>query len=345
LIDGLSAGEIADHIGAIVVGDPAIMVRSVGALEKVESGGLSFCVGSRNVALLAECSASVVIVSSEMAPIPDKVLLCHPNPKLGFAHAVRLLFPLKKWDSHVSSLAFVDSDAVVRESQVEPFAVICAGAQVSGARIGAHAYIGEGVIVRPGAYVMPHAVVLDRCVIGEGSQVFPGAVLGADGFGFVSTPDGQVSVPQIGGVEVGENVVVGANSTIDRAALGKTTICDGVKIDNHVHVAHGATIGKHAILAAYAAVSGSAKVGDRAVMAGRSALTEGVTLGEESTMLGMSAAHRDVAPGSVVSGSPSRSAKDWAREDAALKKLPELLRTVRRLEARLRALEKGNDDT
>ena len=345
MIKALSAGEIADHINADVVGDASVVATSVGALETAQAGGLSFCVGGRNLALLAGSSASIVIVGAGTAAIEGKVLLCHPHPKLAFARAVRLLFPVKAWTTQVSDLAFVDSSAHVTDSCIEPFAVICVDAQVSGARIGAHAYIGEGVVVKPGAYVMPHAVVLDHCVIGAGTQVFPGSVLGADGFGFVATPEGHIPVPQIGGVEVGEDVVVGANSTIDRAALGHTTIGDGAKIDNHVHVAHGGKVGEHALLAAYAAVSGSATVGKGAIMAGRSALTEGVSLGDESTMLGMTAAHRDVPAGEVVSGSPARSAKDWAREDSALKKLPELLRTVRKLEARLRVLEKGKDDT
>jgi UDP-3-O-[3-hydroxymyristoyl] glucosamine N-acyltransferase len=181
---------------------------------------------------------------------------------------------------------------------------------------------------------MPQAVIMDGCVVGDRVTLHPGAVIGADGFGYVQTAAGLLKVPQVGRTVLEDDVEVGANSCVDRASMGETRVGRGARLDNLVQVAHGVRIGADALLAAFAGVAGSARVGARAVLAGRASVVEGVVIGDDVMLAGLAAVARDLPDGARVGGAPARGYRDWLREQAAVRRLPSLLRTVDRLERR-----------
>jgi UDP-3-O-[3-hydroxymyristoyl] glucosamine N-acyltransferase len=188
---------------------------------------------------------------------------------------------------------------------------------------------------------MPHAVLLDGCSLGARVRLQPGAVVGGDGFGYAASAEGLLPVPQLGVAVIEDDVEIGVNSCVDRAALDETRVGAGTRIDNLVQIAHGVRIGRDCLLAAFAAVSGGATLGRRVIMAGRTAVTEHVKIGDGAILYGMSATSRDLEPGARVGGAPARPYGEWAREQVALHHLPGLVRSVDRLKKRLEALERS----
>ncbi len=335
------ARAIAEHIGARVDG-PDRELRGVASLEEAGPTDLAFCVGGRHARSLARTRAGAVIVREGVRVPEGCTALRHPEPRLGYARAAGRLVPSYWPDPGIDPRAAVDPEAVVAGATVEPFAVVCRGARIApGAWIQAHAYVGAEAQIGARARLMPHAVVMERCTVGARTWVGPGAVVGADGFGYVRGPEGVIRVPQLGTVVLEEDVEVGANSCIDRAALGATRIGAGSKLDNLVQIAHGARIGVQCLLAAFAGVAGGAKLGDRVVMAGRSAVVDGVEVGDDVIFAALASASRTVPPKSRLGGSPARRYQRWLREVAALRQLPEALRVVERLR---RAMEEENDE-
>jgi UDP-3-O-[3-hydroxymyristoyl] glucosamine N-acyltransferase len=239
---------------------------------------------------------------------------------------------------------------------VHPSAVVEEGAQLGpGVAIGALAYVGARArlgartCLWPGAHVgadavlgadcslRPRAVVLERCVLGDRVLLHAGAVIGADGFGF--RPDGQgrhLKVPQVGIVELADDVEVGANTTIDRARFGSTRIGRGVKLDDQVHVGHNCVVGEHSAIAGNTALAGSVTLGARVLMGGCSGVNNGVVIHDGARVAGASVVLDDVPAGEAWAGIPARPAAAWRREQAALGRLPELLQRIKTLEQRLK---------
>jgi UDP-3-O-[3-hydroxymyristoyl] glucosamine N-acyltransferase len=231
---------------------------------------------------------------------------------------------------------------------VEPGVELGAGVAVGAlAFVGARARIGAGSRLWPGAYVGPDAVlgagcslaprvvIGERCVLGDRVLVHAGAVIGADGFGFRQDRDGRhIKIPQLGIVELGHDVEIGANTTVDRARFGTTRIGTGTKLDNQIHVGHNCVIGEHCAIAGLTAIAGSATIGDRVLIGGASAINGGAHIGAGARINGASIVVDDVEPGQAVGGNPARPVATWRRDVVALRRLPELLRRVRALEER-----------
>lgn len=274
----------------------------------------------------------------------DTVALRHPEPRRAYAEAAAAMFPEIWPEAGVHERAWVHDDAHVEGATIDAFAVVEAGARVApGTWIQAHAYIGRGVRLGERCRIMPGAVVMDGTVCGDRVWVHPGAVVGTDGFGHVRTDDGMLRVPQLGTAELGDDVGIGANACVDRAALGATRVGAGTHIDNLVQIAHGAELGRECALAAFAGVAGGAVLGDRVLMAGRTAVVDGVRVGDDVVFAGLASARKDVNPGAKLGGSPARAYRTWLRETAALKQLPGVLRTLRTIQARVDALERDDD--
>jgi UDP-3-O-[3-hydroxymyristoyl] glucosamine N-acyltransferase len=180
---------------------------------------------------------------------------------------------------------------------------------------------------------------MERCVLGDRVVLHPGAVVGADGVGHVLTGEGPVRVPQLGTTILEDDVEVGANACVDRAALDETRVGEGTRLDNLVQVAHGVRIGRSCLLAAFAGVAGGAKLGDGVVMAGRTAVIDGIEVGDGAVFAGLASASKAVPKGARLGGSPARRYAQWLREVAAVRRLPEWGRTLERLVRRVEALE------
>lgn len=334
-------GDIASAIGAAVEGSPEVEIEGLAPLDAAGPAELSFVSNPRYLARLGETRAAAVILGPGVAG-PGCAVLRAPVPYLAFARALALF-----------ARPVLPEPGVHPGARVDPAARLGPGARVSpGVTIGAGARIGANCAIFPGVVVYPEVVVGDDCVIhanavlrervrlGDRVVLGPGAVIGGDGFGFLPLPGGGLhKLHQIGTVEIGDDVEIGANTTIDRATIGVTRIERGAKIDNLVMVAHGCTVGPEALLAAQVGLAGSTVVGARVQLGGQVGAAGHLEIGEGARVAAQSGIANDVAAGATMGGYPALDAGLWRRVSAAVQRLPELVRRVRRLE---RLVEPGD---
>ncbi len=330
---GLTTGQLAELVGGRCEGPTDRLITGVAPLDGAGPTDLSFCRGGAWARLLPSTHAGAVFVA-DLEPPEGTVALRVPDPRYAYALGAAALVPLWWPAPGVHPAAVVHPDARVDpEATVDALAVVDADAHVAaGAWVQAGVYVGRSAVIGPRARLMPHAVVMERCMVGARVWLQPGAVVGADGFGHVVGPDGPLRVPQLGTVVLEDDVEVGANACVDRAALDETRIGRGSRLDNLVQVAHGVRIGAECMLAAFAGVAGGARLGDRVVMAGRTAVVDGIEVGSGAVFAGLASASRDVPAGRKLGGSPARRYRTWLREVAATRQLPNLLRRFERLE-------------
>jgi UDP-3-O-[3-hydroxymyristoyl] glucosamine N-acyltransferase len=265
------------------------------------------------------------------------------EPRGGFASVIELLYPRPPITPGAHPTAVIAPDAEIAPSAaIGPHAVIGAGVRI-GERtsIGPSCTIGAGARIGADCVLHPHVTIYDHVSIGDRAVLHSGCVLGADGFGFVRGPDGYQKFPQIGRVEIGDDVEIGANSCIDRAALGVTRIGDGVKLDNLVHIGHNCSIGKHVVIAAQTGLSGGVVVEDYAVIGGQVGIGDKARI-ETGAVLGSGCGiltSKIVRKGQVVWGTPARPLKEHLEQLASLSRLPKLRKQIAELEKRLRDRE------
>jgi UDP-3-O-[3-hydroxymyristoyl] glucosamine N-acyltransferase len=331
----LTLGELAVRFGCELRGDPEAVVDSVASLGDAGPRAVTFLANPKYAAQLSETRAGAVILDAKSAassPVPALVV---GNPHATYARVATLLHPDPPLKPGVHALAAVDPGA-----QVDPSSEVAAGASVGeGVRIGARCFIGPGSVVEHGAVIGDDSRLVARVFIGRHVQlgarciVQPGAVIGGDGFGFAPEKGAWIKVPQIGSVVVGMDVEIGANTTIDRGALGDTVIEDGVKLDNLIMIAHNCRIGAHSALAAAVAIAGSSVVGKRCILGGRVGLTGHITLCDDVVVLGTSfISHNITKPGMYSSALPSEEAGTWRRIVARIKRLDSMAKRMRAVE-------------
>lgn len=329
--------DIAEALGARVEGDGEIQVDELAPLDGAGPRSLSFLSNPRYAPQLATTGAAAVILGPDVEG-PGCAVLRVDDAYLAFAKALEI------FDRPVRI-----PDGIAAGAHVAPSATIAEGARVApGVSIGERVTIGARATLHPGVVVYPdvtigddftaHAnvVVRERVRIGDRVTLAAGVALGGEGFGYIPLPDGGVqNIRQIGTVVIEDDVEIGANATIDRAAVGATRIETGAKIDNLVMIAHGCRIGSEALIAAQTGLAGSTTVGARAQLGGQVGSAGHLSIGEGARVAAQSGVPNDVAPGAVVGGYPAMEVGLWRRVSAAVQKLPELLRRVRRLEKAL----------
>jgi len=342
----VTLGELARRLECPVEGDAAIEIRRVAKIEDAGPGDLTFLANPKYAAKLATTKASAVIMNGDATVSPNEVAPCavirSASPYLTFARAAQVLSPSAAPAAGIHALASVAADAFVDPSAtVGAFAVIGSGASV-GARtvVHPHAVIGDGASVGPDCVLHAHVSIRERCTIGARVILQNGAVVGSDGYGFAQRPDGShEKIPQTAPVIIEDDVEIGANSTIDRPAVGETRIKAGTKIDNLVQIGHGVVVGRNTLLAAQVGIAGSTVIGDNVMFGGQVGVGGHLTIGDRAKAVGQSGITNSVAPDTFVSGYPAIDNSEWRRSSAVFRKLPELRRQVRALEERLRALE------
>jgi UDP-3-O-[3-hydroxymyristoyl] glucosamine N-acyltransferase len=335
----VTLGELAVRFGCELRGDPALPIESVAALSQAGPRSISFLANPKYVSHLKDTRAGAVILDAKSASSSPVASLVAANPHATFARVATVLHPDPPLNPGVHATASVAADALVDPS-AEIAAQACVGA---GVRIGARCFIGPGSVIERGAVIGDDARFVAKVFIGRFSKigarciVQPGAVIGGDGFGFAPEKRTWVKVPQVGGVTIGDDVEIGANTTIDRGALDDTVIEEGVKIDNLIMIAHNVRIGAHSAIAAQSAIAGSSVIGKRCILGGRAGLTGHITLCDDVVVLGTSFISRNITkPGMYSSALPSEEAGAWRRIVARIKRLDSMAK-------RLRAVEKHVD--
>ena len=334
--------ELAELLGAELRGSSDVDIARVATLAGAGPSDLSFLSNRRYHQYLADTNAGAVLLEEEFVDeCPTAALVCK-NPYLAYARAAACLNPPPPVEPGVHPRAAVDEDAELAEDcQVAPGAVI-----EPNARIGARTVIGPGCVVRSGARIGMDCVLrgnvtlCEDVVVGNRAVLHPGVVIGADGFGIALDGQGHwVKIPQLGSVRLGDDVEVGANTTIDRGALEDTVIGDGVKLDNLIQVAHNVRIGEHTAIAACVAIGGSSIIGAKCTIGGGSSIAGHVQICDNVHLTGTSAVPNSISrPGTYSSGMPIQDNKKWRRNVVRMGQLDDMARRVRALERELQAL-------
>lgn len=334
-----TVADIAAWVGGRVEGDAGRVITGVRGLEDAGPGDVSFLANRRYARLMRDSRAGAVLVGDNDKAHGLTVVRC-ADPYLAFAQVLGRFHPSPRPGPGVHSLAVVEGHA--EGASVGPFAYVGPGAVVgAGTVLQPHVYVGRGARVGRDCTLMAGSVVMDECVIGDRVWLNPGVVVGGEGFGFVPTSRGFVKIPQTGRAVVGDDVEIGANSCVDRAAMGDTTIGPGTRIDNFVQIGHGAEIGPANLLVSYAGIAGSTRTGKGVVFAARAGalghleIGDGVQLGADALLT------EDAAAGEKRSGIPAIDHRRWLRLAAVLPDLPELVTELRRLRAEVEKLKGG----
>jgi UDP-3-O-[3-hydroxymyristoyl] glucosamine N-acyltransferase len=337
----VTLAELAIRLGCDLEGDGTVEVTRVAAIHEAGPEDLTFLSNARYASYLASTRAGAIIVDKTVTVAPCAILRT-ARPYLAVARAVEILTPPVRPPAGISPLASIDPSASLgADVSVGPFAVIGARARI-GARtvIYSHVAIGADTAVGDDCVLHAHVSVRDAVTIGSRVVIQDAAVVGSDGFGFAQREDGShQKIPQVGRVVIEDDVEIGAQSAIDRPAIGETRIGLGTKIDNLVQVAHGVTIGKHVLLAAQVGIAGSTELGDYVMMAGQSGAAGHLRLGHRAVVSAKSAVTKDVADGQHVAGVPAGDVAEWREAVVLVRRLPELRKAIADLEARLSALE------
>ena len=337
MIQGMRVDQIASHLNSVCEGACDGEITGAATLESAGPREIAF-VGNRKALLQASKSRAGCLLVSDEFPA-GRTLIRASDPRASFAIVIGLLYPPAPVTPGVHPTAVIDPSATIASTAaIGPHATIGAGVHI-GERtsIGAGCTIGVGVRIGADCLLHSRVSLYDNVSVGDRAVLHSGCVLGADGFGFVRGPDGYQKFPQIGRVEIGNDVEIGANSCVDRAALGVTRIGDGVKLDNLVHIGHNCSIGRHVVIAAQTGLSGGVVVEDYAVIGGqvgigdKARIESGAVLGSGCGLL----TSKIVRKGQVVWGTPARPLKDHLEQLANLARLPELRKEVAEIEKRL----------
>ena len=318
-------------------GDAAIEIRRVAKIEDAGPGDVTFLANPKYAAKLATTRASAVILNGEALAAPCAVIRSQ-SPYLTFAKAAQVLAPVRKIPAGIHALAHVAADAAVDASaSIGAFAVIGSGARV-GARtiVHPHVVIGDGTSVGSDCILHAHVSIREGCTIGSRVIIQNGAVVGSDGYGFAQRPDGShEKIPQTGPVVIEDEVEIGANTTIDRPAVGETRIKAGTKIDNLVQVGHGVVLGRNVLLAAQVGIAGSTAIGDNVMFGGQAGAAGHLSIGDRVKVGARAAIFSSVEDEAFVAGTPAIDNEEWKKASAVFRKLPELRRRLMALEKRL----------
>lgn len=336
----LTIAEMARMLDGEVVGDAAAILTGFAPASQARPGDLTFAENETYLAA-AENSAATAVITARGARQGAKALIQVANPRVAFARAVAHFFPEPNHAPGIHPLAVVHPSAQIdATAHVGPFCHVGERA-VIGPRcvLQSQVFIGSEVELGAQVNLFPNVTIYARSKLGDRVRVHSGTVIGSDGFGYVL--DGAIhrKVPQIGIVQIGDDVEIGANVTIDRAALGATSIGRGTKIDNQVHIAHNVVIGEHCILCGQVGIAGSARMGDYVVLAGQVGIAGHLKIGSHVTVGSKSGVMHDIPDGQTWLGAPAQPDKQTKRIVIAMQRLPELLRKVAHWEKKLGALE------
>lgn len=342
--------ELANYVGGRVIGDGAAIIHQVAPIDEAAPGDITFLSNPRYQRFLAHCRASAVIVGPGVVGAGQHGAQLNfieaADPYVAFAKIFQLFCPAPQFSGEVSPRAFVDPSAIMGEDvTIHPHAFV-----------GRRVRIGKGSVVFPGVFLgddaqvgvdcmlYPNVVVREACRLGDRVILHAGVVIGSDGFGYAGSADQRVKIPQAGIVVIEDDVEIGANTTVDRATLGRTVIARGAKIDNLVQIAHNVIVGESSVIAAQAGIAGSTRLGKNVTLAGQVGVVNHIEIGDGAVIGPQSGIPQSVPAGAVLSGGIAAAPHhEWLKVMALLPQLPKLWSAVRRLEKQFARRLKGGE--
>jgi len=332
--------ELAEYLGGTVRGDAALLVNGLAPLETAGPDKVTFLANPKYAAKVAETNAGAVLMAPGGEAYGRNVIEL-ANPYLGFAKLLTLFYTAAHPPLGVLPEAVIGTNVTLGEGiSIYPGAVVGNNVTI-GDRVVIHpgAVIYDGAVIGDDSVIHANAVVRERCRLGKRCKLQPGAVIGSDGFGYAPDGPSYYPIPQIGIVVLEDDVEIGANSTVDRAALEVTLIRRGTKLDNLVQVAHNCQIGEDCMIVSQVGIAGSSKIGNHVTLAGQVGVVGHVSIGDNVIVGAQAGVPSALAPNAYYSGSPAMPHKDWLRVMGVLPKLPDMRKKVSELEKKIAALE------
>ena len=334
----ITVQELAALVGGqfALAADGAKTIRGGAAIAEASEGDVTFFGNAKYLAALKSCRATAALVPLDFAEEIPPVAIRVENPSLSFSKLVEKFAPAPvTFPPGVHPSAVIGREVTIGEgASVQPFVVIEDGVEIgAGSVIGAHGYIGHGAKVGTNCLLHPRVTVGARCLVGNRVILHSGVVLGSDGFGFEFSGGKHVKIPQIGIVQLDDDVEIGANTTLDRARFGRTWIGEGTKIDNLVQIAHNVVIGKHSLVIALTGIAGSVKIGNYVTIAGQVGIVGHIEIGDQVIVAAKSGISKNIAAKEVVWGSPSLPIREAKEQLAYMRRLPKLFERVKTLES------------
>lgn len=342
-------GQLAERLGATLRGAADTQISGLATLQEAQAGQLSFLANPQYRKYLADTQAAALLLTPADAEGYAGDALLVANPYLAYAQLSHLFDRKPVAAAGVHPTALIAADAQVHASaSIGPYVVVESAAQIgAGVSIGAHCFIGARSQIDADGWLAPRVTLYHDVRVGKRVVIQSGAVLGADGFGFANEKGIWQKIAQIGGVTLGDDVEVGANTTIDRGALADTIIGNGVKLDNQIMVAHNVQIGDHTAMAGGSGISGSSKVGKHCMIAGRAGLVGHIEVCDNVFITGMTMITRSITePGSYSSGTAMQPSAEWRKSATRFRQLDDMAKRLQQLEKRLAAVTaKGQDSS
>lgn len=332
--------ELAVFLGGTVIGNGDVEIEDVKGLAEAGQQDITFAVDPYTE-YLPQVHAGAVIVEKEV-PAGDNTLVVVENPRLAFSQLLVLFHPRQSVASGIHPTAVIDSSAVIgKNTAVMAYAVIGKHVKIGdNCTIYPSVFIGDNVTVGNDTTIYPGAVIHENCVLGQRNVIRAHAVIGGEGFGFATENGKHTRIPQIGNVEIGDDVEIGACTCIDNATLGATKVARGTKVDNLVHLGHNVEIGEDCFIIAQTGIAGSTKAGNHVIFAGQTGCTGHITIGDNAVFAGKTGITGNIKGGQIYAGFPARPHMEWSRTQVYLKHLPEMAKTIKSLQKKIAELEK-----
>lgn len=331
--------ELADWVEGIVVGEEAIQIDGITGIDEAGPTDLTFAV-SQHLDRALSSKAAAVIIPFEVESFAKPAIRVK-NPRVAFTRLLTLFNPPPQVEPGIHPAAVVGKNFRLGETAAV-MAQVFIGDDVtigSGTILYPQSYVGTGSVIGSNCLIHPQATLRERTVLGDRVIIQSGAVIGGDGFGYVTVDGEHLKVPQVGNVIIEDDVEIGSNTAVDRATTGSTIIRRGTKIDNLVHIAHNDIIGEHCFIVAQTGISGSVTVGNHVTLAGQTGTAGHINIGANSVFIGRAGITKDTPDNYFGAGTPARPHQEWVREQVAIHKMPAALKKIRDLEKRLEAME------
>ncbi|MBX2883133.1 MAG: UDP-3-O-(3-hydroxymyristoyl)glucosamine N-acyltransferase [Granulosicoccus sp.] len=325
--------QLADSLDLTLRGDANLQINALAPVSDAGPSDLTFVVGRRYLDALRNTGAGAVIVPEALVDDAPCSCLLSANPYLSYAQASQLLYPEPVTPAGVADSAVVSPDAILGEGVIiSPYAVVEEGVSIGkGTFVGVGVHLGRNCQIGAECTIKSHVTIAHDCILGDRCRLQPGAVIGADGFGYAPDKTGWVAIRQVGRVVIGSDVEIGANTTIDRGALSDTVIEDGVILDNQIQIGHNVKLGKYTAIAACVGIAGSTTIGERCTIGGKSAIVGHLTIADNVHLTATSFVVRSIKEaGSYSSGMPLQKTSLWRRTYMRLGRLEELARAIKK---------------